>query len=206
MKLVATVSSLEEIRQAEKADLVEIRLDLFNRIWDAIDEIKHAGKNLIATCRRERDGGRFLGNDTERIEILRGFADATKAAYVDVEHDMPDSAFDFNCNIIESYHNFKETPEYRKLSSIVDGRRGDIVKIATMGRTKKDVSKIVRLLLEYEDVVVAFLMGKDFSFTRILSAYLGSPFVYCFVGESKAPGQINLEDAYRIRKILGVRL
>lgn len=204
MKLVATVSSLEEIRQAEKADLIEIRLDLFDGIWDVIDEIKHAGKNIIATCRREKDGGRFAGSDAERIEILRSFADATKATYVDVEHDMPDSAFDFNCNIIESYHNFKETPEYKELSSIVEGRRGDIVKIVTMGRTRKDVGKVVRLLLEYGDIdVVAFLMGKDYSFTRIFSAYLGSPFVYCFVGESKAPGQIHLEDAYRIRKILG---
>ncbi|WP_290596120.1 MULTISPECIES: type I 3-dehydroquinate dehydratase [unclassified Archaeoglobus] len=202
MKLVATVSSLKEVKLAEKADLIEIRLDLFNRVWEAIDEIRGIEKEIIATCRRERDGGKFTGREEERIEALRKFAEETNVAYVDVECDMPDSAFNFDCEIIESYHNFKETPDYSELRSIVEGKRGDLVKVVTMGRSKKDVGKIVKLLLEFEGVI-AFLMGKEFSFTRIMAAYLGSPFIYCHVGESKAPGQIHLNDAYKILKTLG---
>jgi len=195
MKLVATVSNNEEIKLAEKADIIEIRLDLFNTY-----EIK-VRKDLIATFRRERDGGKFKGNEEERIGKLKWFVEEYKAKYVDVEFDVPDKLFDFNCKIIESYHNFHKTPEYSELRKIVENRRGDIVKIATMGRSKKDVEKIVKLLAEYENVV-AFLMGDRFSYTRIIAVFLGSPFVYCYVGESKAPGQLHLEDAYRILRIL----
>jgi len=202
MRLVATVSSLEEVKLAEKADLIEIRLDLFNRVWEAIEEIKQIEKEMIVTCRREGDGGKFKGDEEERIEVLRRFAEEINAAYVDIECDMPDSAFNFDCKIIESYHNFKETPEYSELKSIVEGKRGDIVKVVTMGRGKEDVGKMAKLLLEF-DGVIAFLMGKEFSFTRIMAAFLGSPFIYCYVGESKAPGQIHLDDAHKILKILG---
>ena len=202
MRLVATVSSLKEARLAEKADLVEIRLDLFDDVENLIDEIKKLDKEIIATLRRERDGGKYRGRDEERIQTLKWFAEECDVSYVDIECDMPDSAFDFDCTIIESYHNFQKTPEYPELKKIVEDRRGDFVKIVTMGRSKKDVGKIVKLLIECDDII-AFLMGKEFSFTRIMAVFLGSPFIYCYVGESKAPGQIHLDDAYRILKILG---
>ena len=191
MKLVATVSSLEELNLAQNTDVVELRLDLFDFRDVKVD------KEKILTCRRVSDGGKFEGEESKRLEWIREAFDALNPEYIDLENDLPDSAFDFNCQIIESYHNFKETPDYNELRSIVEGRRGDIVKIATMGRSKKDVEKIVRILVNYDDVV-AFLMGKEFSFTRIFAAYLGSPFVYCYVGEPEAPGQLSLDDAREI--------
>jgi 3-dehydroquinate dehydratase-1 len=64
------------------------------------------------------------------------------------------------------------------------------------------MKKIVDLLVSYDNVV-AFLMGKEFAFTRILAAFLGSPFIYCYVGEPKAPGQISLENALEIIRRMG---
>lgn len=196
MKLVATVSSAEELELAGKADIVELRLDLFDFSTVRVE------KEKILTCRRVSDGGKFEGEERERIEILKRGFELLNPDYVDIESDLPDSAFDFNCMIIESYHNFKETPEYSELKSIVEGRRGDIIKIATMGKGKKDVEKVVRILANYDNVV-AFLMGERFSFTRILAAYLGSPLIYCYVGSPKAPGQISLDDAREIICRLG---
>ncbi len=195
MKLVATVSSNKEIELAEKANVIEIRLDLFE------EEIKFPKKEVIITCRRKIDGGRYEGNDAERIELMKRF----KADYVDLECDLPDSFFDFNCKIIESYHNFKETPDYEFLRDLVKNRRGEYFKIATLGRSKSDVEKIVKILCKYDNVI-AFLMGSDFTYTRILSAFLGSPFIYCYVGRAKAPGQLELNRAYEILKLMGVKL
>jgi len=191
MKLVATVSNFEELSLAKDADVVELRLDLFD-----FRDVK-VEKEKILTCRRVSDGGKFDGDDGKRLELIRDVFELLNPEYVDLENDLPDSAFDFNCKIIESYHNFRETPDYPDLKRIVEGRRGDIVKIATMGRSKKDVEKIVRILVNYDDVV-AFLMGEMFRFTRIFAAYLGSPFVYCYVGSPKAPGQLSLADAREI--------
>lgn len=191
MKLVATVSNFEELNLAQDADVVELRLDLFDFRDARVD------KEKILTCRRVSDGGKFEGDESERLELIREAFDLLNPEYVDLENDLPNSSFDFNCQIIESYHNFRETPDYPELKRIVEGRRGDIVKIATMGRSKKDVEKIVRILVNYDDVV-AFLMGKEFNFTRIFAAYLGAPFVYCYVGSPKAPGQLSLADAREI--------
>ncbi len=201
MKLVATVSNLEEIALAREADIIEVRLDLFNFAAGEVRKLV-SGREIIATFRRARDGGKYRGGDDERLEMLKEFADACNAEYVDIECDLPDAAFDFNCTVIESYHNFSETPEYAKLREMVENGRGDIIKIATLGRSKRDVLKVVKLLTEFDNVVF-FLMGSDYSYTRIFSAFLGSPLIYCYVGEPKAPGQLHLEDASRILKMLG---
>ncbi|MEM2324515.1 MAG: hypothetical protein QXK70_01430 [Archaeoglobaceae archaeon] len=39
----------------------------------------------------------------------------------------------------------------------------------------------------------------------MVSAFLGSPFIYCYVGKKKAPGQIELGEAIEILRILGVK-
>ncbi|HDM60248.1 MAG TPA: type I 3-dehydroquinate dehydratase, partial [Archaeoglobus veneficus] len=117
------------------------------------------------------------------------------------ECDASEAFFSLPCRIIESYHNFEETPSYDKLKDLVEGRRGNIFKIATMGRSKKDVLAIVRILCEYENVV-AFLMGEKFAYTRILSAMLGSPLIYCHAGKAVAPGQLEVEKARKILEML----
>ena len=195
MKLVATVSNMRELKLAEKADVIELRLDLFNFEKNLLPK-----REYIITLRRKVDGGAYDGDEVSRIEKLKSFSDL--ASYVDLECDLPDSVFDeFNCKIIESYHNFKGTPEYNFLSELVENKRGDYFKIATMGKSKDDVVKVVRLLAEHDNVI-AFLMGEQFAFTRILTAFLGSPFVYCFVGKAKAPGQIELSKAREILRLM----
>lgn len=197
MKLVATVSNLNEILIAKNADFIELRLDLGK--FESIPP-----GNYIVTFRRESEGGSYKGDERNRIENLKIFSEKIKAAFVDLECDLPDSIFDiFRCGIIESYHNFKNTPELSFLKDLVENKRGDYFKIATMGNSKEDWIKIVKILTEYENVI-AFLMGENFRFTRIFSAFLGSPFIYCYVGEKKAPGQIELREVIEILKLLGV--
>ncbi len=197
MKLVATVSGISEIGLAKKADVIELRLDLGNFDKEILPSAEY-----IVTFRRKIDGGKYEGSDEYRLRKLKEYEDI--ATYVDLECDLNDSVFEtFDCKIIESYHNFKETPDYEYLKELVTNRRGDYFKIATLGRTSSDVRKIVKLLLEFENVI-AFLMGKKFKFTRILAVMLGSPFIYCYVGESKAPGQIEVDEARRVFEILGL--
>lgn len=198
MKLVATVSSLEELLSAKEADLIELRLDL-----GKFEEIP-VGRYIV-TCRRKSEGGRFEGNEEERIEKLRSFANEARAEFVDLEFDLQDALFkEFDCGIIESYHNFSETPNYEFLKDLVEGRRGDYFKIATLGKSSEDWRKIAKLLMEFDNLI-AFLMGEKFKFTRIASALLGSPLIYCYVGEKKAPGQLELGEAISVLRVLGVK-
>lgn len=198
MMVVATVSSLEEIDLAEKADLIELRLDL--------GEFKSLrNKRYIVTFRRKIDGGKYEGDEEKRIGELKNFAEKISAEFVDLENDLDDEVFEaFKCKIIESYHNFKETPSFEFLKDLVESKRGDYFKIATMGKSREDWRKIVKLILEYENLV-AFLMGEEFKFTRLASLLLGSPMVYCYVGSKKAPGQFELGEMIKALEILGLR-
>jgi len=196
MKLVATARNYREIKLAYRADLVELRLDLYPFKIDRLPKMRY-----IISCRRLVDRGKFIGDERTRLERLKKFIGV--AQYIDLEYDLPDEIFnEFNCKIIESYHNFKTTPSYKVLRDLVENGRGDIYKIATMGKDKDDVLKIVKLLTEYENVV-AFLLGRKFSFTRILGAFLGSPLLYCSVRSPVAPGQVKLRHVTKILKYLG---
>lgn len=197
--IVATVSNSEEILLAKGADLIELRLDLG----------KFANLNrgrYILTFRRKADGGKYEGSEENRIKMLKSFSEKISAEFVDLEYDVSDEFFQiFDCKIIESYHNFKETPKFEYLRDLVESKRGYYFKIATMGNSKEDWKTIVKLLLDYENII-AFLMGEKFKFTRIASFLLGSPMLYCYVGSKKAPGQFELSEAVEILKKLGVRL
>ncbi|MDK2876097.1 MAG: 3-dehydroquinate dehydratase [Archaeoglobaceae archaeon] len=198
MKLVATVANKEEIPLAFEADLIELRLDLGD--FENIPEGKY-----IITCRRNSEGGLFRGREEDRIRKIKFFAEKTKAEFVDLEHDLPNDIFeDLDCRIIESYHNFAETPDYVFLKELIENKRGDYFKIATLGKSMDDWRRIAKILLEFDDVV-AFLMGEKFRFTRIASALLGSPLIYCYVRSKKAPGQLELREAVEILKLLGVK-
>lgn len=201
-KFVVSVKSFAEASQAVRiADVVEFRLDLFPSLPEY--ERVRTEKQSIVTIRLKEDGGRYDGSDEERLELLRKYS--KYADYVDIETRLDDDVFlrFEKVRIIESYHNFSETPPYEELKDIVEGKRGDILKIATMGSGKEDVLKIVKLLTEY-DGVVAFLMGRRYAYTRVLSFILGAPFIYCSLSTPVAPGQYDVYTARKILKSMGV--
>ena len=199
MKIVVSASSFADVVTAMSvADIIELRLDLFSMFPDE-NKLRGIGKPIIVTIRRVQEGGKFSGDEDRRLRTLARYS--AYADYVDVENDVADEYLKLmKCKVIESYHNFKETPSYEYLKDLVEARRGDVFKIATMGKDKRDVLTITKLLCEYDNLV-AFLMGEKFAYTRIMALFLGSPFIYCTVSKSVAPGQL---EANKVRKILDV--
>ena len=196
------MKSFAEASQAVRvADVIEFRLDLFPS-FPEYERIR-TEKQSIVTIRLKEDGGRYEGDEEGRLELLRKYS--KYADYVDLESRLDDDTFlrFEKVKIIESYHNFTETPSYQELVDLIEGRRGDIIKIATMGGGKEDVLKIVKLLTEYDNVV-AFLMGRKYAYTRILAFILGSPFIYCSLTTPVAPGQYDVYTARKILKAMGV--
>lgn len=199
MKIVVSASNFQDIEKTDDvSNIVELRLDLF-KILPAFEEIEKITKPKIVTVRKEAEGGAFKGNEDDRYDIFMKYSSI--AEYVDVEFDSEDRFFDLTPKIIESYHNFVETPDYKTLKEIIGNRKGDIFKIATLGKSKRDVEVIFKILLN-NDNVIAFLMGEKFAFTRIVSLFMGSPFIYCHAGKSIAAGQIEAHEANRFIKIL----
>ena len=197
--VVATVlrNHFENLEIAEKigANIVEIRLDR-----EYIDPGMIKSKlPLIFTIRRESDGGYYSGDEKTRLELLEICG---QYGAVDVETDCFEK-FKGEGEFIISYHNLSKTPDYEELKRIVEdfGDYG-VVKIAVKGREKKDVLTVLKLVSEYEGVV-AFCLGKEFSFTRIASFRMGAPLIYSYVGDEEGgEGQIPLEKLLNLLSIV----
>ena len=169
-----------------RVDAVELRLDLYP---DA-DPGRAYGKPVVATVRREREGGRFRGDDRARREIL---ARAAGAAFIDTELDAPADLAPAGPRRIVSHHDLDGVPA--DLDGLFERcllRGADVVKIAA---TPRSAGEAFRLL----DLPTAGLgMGSYGGFTRVLA-----PWTYC-AREPVAPGiptPDDLFDLYGVRRL-----
>ena len=187
------------------ADLLELRLDCFKKqdaayIQRIIKDIKTSKLPLIATIRSKAEGGKAGISDSAKLGLFENIIPLVDA--VDIElgsskilKHIINQAHCFNRKVIVSYHNFKNTPEQKRLESIIRNSKkagGDIVKIATFAKEKKDIIRLASLAASHKNIII-IAMGKLGIVSRILFPMLGSLFTYCSVTKSSAPGQLPLK-------------
>jgi len=192
--------------------LAEIRLDLTNLNREETVAVFRSKKDLIATCRNYN-----LSHEESKRRLFWAMVGtrtkkSTGRRYIDLDFDSPDdyreelitAAKKRGFGIILSYHNFNSTESYERLLEIYNiciERGANIVKIVTKAKSIQECSRILRLYKELpKSTLVAFSIGDEAKFTRLVSHFLGSPFIYCSTTEdsSTAPGQFTLEDAERL--------
>jgi len=194
------------------ADLLELRIDCFKKrdalyIQKIIKDIKAVNLPVIATIRSKVEGGKAAISDNARLglfETIIPFVDA-----VDIElssrqilKDIISQAHRFNKKVLVSYHNFKNTPEQKKLEAIIKNSKkagSDIVKIATFARDKKDIIRLASLTVSHENIIT-IAMGRLGVVSRLLLPMLGSLVTYSSVTKSSAPGQMPLKTAAKLLK------
>jgi 3-dehydroquinate dehydratase/shikimate dehydrogenase len=178
------------------AKLVELRLD-----WIAGDvNLKRLlnerpGPVMIA-CRREADGGKWVGNEQKRLMLLRT-AIAEGVDFIDLEEDIAASIPRFGkTKRVISYHNFRKTPD--ELSAIhaqLASRDPDVVKLATLANQPHDNLRMLRLVRESKLPTVGFCMGDMGTPSRLLCGRFGSPWTYATFHQERvlAPGQLSFQ-------------
>ncbi len=172
-----------------RVDAVELRFDHYPGT-DVEAAVARQHKPVVATGRRERDGGRWNGNESERTSLLRR---AAAAAYVDVELDLDPAEVPGRPRRIVSHHTLDGVPpDLDALFQQCLLRGADRVKIAAM---PTDPVQAFRLL----DLPTSGLgMGPWGGFTRALA-----PLTYC-AAEPVAPGMptpADLFDLYDVRRL-----
>ena len=183
----------------KNVEMAEIRLDLTEFNLDNIKKIFTQPKKLIATLRPGNYG------EDERIKKLKTAIKAG-AKYVDLEYEsdegyrkkLIDFAHKNNCDVIISYHNFRNTPGIDVLNKTVRNcfkYGADIAKIVTTAKTNIDNSRVLSLY-NNPGRIVAFCMGCLGKITRIIAPFMGAEFTYASMDEgmATAPGQIRYTD------------
>lgn len=200
------------------ADLVEIRLDLLQDPQHLEALVEGWDLPVVAACRREEDGGRFRGEEEDRLRVLQRAA-AAGAALVDVEdHSVAmigRSGWPDRTRFLVSKHEGTGTFDhplsvlYRDLAAL----RPAMVKLVPTARSLEDGFCFLRELaalaggLGPEDPPVsAFCMGEAGIFTRILAFSRGASMIYASVARETpvAPGQLSVDELngiYRVREI-----
>lgn len=213
-----TLSLVEEAVKQE-ADLIEFRLDHLSEratVGSIVPKLARAtGLKKIATNRARREGGRWLGEESKRIEFL---LEAAKQGFemIDLELTAPNlgSAAEEikaeGAKLIVSSHIFHGTPPLRELRKICEEEvkaGADICKVVTKANTALDNLEPLNLLREFNlRPLVCFAMGRLGVPSRILSPILGAPFTYACVDKNLkvAPGQLTVQEVKQIYGLMGL--
>ena len=188
-----------------KSEYAEVRLDFLKSsdIPNVLESIKNRLPRCVCTLRPKNEGGKFSGSEKERKSILKLISEYNPFL-LDVEFNtlkkdqkLRQYLKKSKTTILVSWHDFKKTPNMKKLNSTLKEMRkfSNHVKIVTVAKSINDTSNILSLYNKSSKIkLIAFAMGEEARFSRILCLHLGSPFTYVSLGKAIAPGQFSLND------------
>lgn len=175
---------------------------------------------LLFTNRASFEGGRFRGNEEERIALLVSAIEAG-AAGIDVElateqnlrRLVQKKAREHGCTYIISHHDFTCTPNLNvlhKLLAEMDMTAADILKLVTTALNADDVRRLLSLYKWWsnktkvpveteratQNHLIAFCMGERGRMSRLCAMTLGAGFTYAALesGQETASGQLSIEE------------
>jgi len=198
----------------KKSDYAEIRFDFLNPnlVPDVLQQIKKDLRKCVCTLRPIREGGKFSGDEKNRISIIKLIAEYNPFL-LDIEFNtlrknkmLQRYLKSTGTDILVSWHSFKHTPNIsvmqKKLSEMK--KFSNNIKMVTMAKTISDGSRILSLYNNSMNVyLIAFSMGNFGKMSRLLCLLLGSPYTYVSLGKPIAPGQFSLDEVksiFTIRK------
>ncbi|UUX92934.1 type I 3-dehydroquinate dehydratase [Methanoplanus endosymbiosus] len=198
-----TSYSEENLKTAQHADYIEIRLDLCDKreredfiAYFSDDNNKHNAP-VIATVRSIKEGGKFSGSKRDWLDLVMPWADI--ADYTDIERDYSEYAGELRkkSGIISSVH-LSYMPGDDELKETDDELRnyGDLPKIVVTPGSTDDILKLAEFTLSCKKSrkpIITSIMGSEYYWARVIMPLFGSECVYCHCGEAAAEGQYELD-------------
>lgn len=208
-----------------QTDMLEWRMDYFSELNDmaylsqTINDVRDTAGDtpVIFTIRTAKEGGRFIGDAEEYMNLLTFISRSGCADIIDVEYDTisePERFIDTlhynDVRVIASHHDFKKTPSgdemYYYLDSMKDAG-ADIVKLAVMPEASDDVLSLLSVTNMFHEEhpalpVVTMSMGKLGTVSRISGGTFGSCITFGADREASAPGQLEYLELREIIRII----
>jgi 3-dehydroquinate dehydratase-1 len=187
-------------------DIIELRIDQFenkelNHIKEVANKVKSYDFYTIATVRSKLEGGSDI-TDSERLKIFNAvidFVDIIDIEYrsTNIKEKVKEIAKNKGKLLLMSYHDFEKTPsedEIQKLINDCKAQGADIVKYAFKANAFEDVARVMCITNKNKDKnIVAISMGEIGKITRVSGFMFGSLITYTYIGQSFAPGQIEVK-------------
>ena len=196
-----------------KSDFVEIRLDFLKieQIPETLEMIRKDLSRVVCTLRPKNEGGKFVGNEKERIAIIKLIAEYNPFM-LDIEFNtlkknssLTKYLKSTKTKLLVSWHDFKKTPSSAELEKKISqmSKFSSNVKIVSTAKSTDDSTRMLELYSKKgKNNLISFAMGDYGRISRILCLYLGSPYTYVSLGKAIAPGQFSVDE---VKKIINLK-
>ncbi|MGY5140283.1 MAG: type I 3-dehydroquinate dehydratase [Candidatus Nitrosopumilus sp. Bin_571-38] len=196
-----------------KSDFVEIRLDFLKieQIPETLEMIRKDLSRVVCTLRPKNEGGKFVGNEKERIAIIKLIAEYNPFM-LDIEFNtlkknssLTKYLKSTKTKVLVSWHDFKKTPSSAELEKKISqmSKFSSNVKIVSTAKSTDDSTRMLELYNKKgKNNLISFAMGDYGRISRILCLYLGSPYTYVSLGKAIAPGQFSVDE---VKKIINLK-
>jgi 3-dehydroquinate dehydratase/shikimate dehydrogenase len=195
------------LNASRQCDLIELRLDRFEKAPEVSELLAARRKPVIMSCRRPQDGGDWQGTEAERLALLRQCI-VSKADYVEIELDVADQIRPFPpSQRVISYTNLSEMPaDIAEIYNEARGKQPDVIKLTTLARTPEEAWPLVQILARSTVPTVVVGVGRASVMLAVLGKKLGAPWTYAALelGMEIYPGQPTahaLDAVYHYRAI-----
>jgi len=195
-----------------KSEFVEVRFDFLKgeQIPKTLEIIKKDLNKIVCTLRPKTEGGKFSGNEKERIAILKLIAEYNPFL-LDVEFNtlkrnssLTKYLKSTKTKLLVSWHDFKKTPNSSELKKKISqmSKFSTNVKIVSTAKSTDDSTRMLELYSKKgKNNLISFAMGDYGRISRILCLYLGSPYTYVSLGKPIAPGQFSVDEVKKITNL-----
>ncbi len=184
---------------APQCDLMEIRLDCFDKAADLNELLADKRRPVILTCRRKKDGGHWDRSEDERLAILRQCVVAPQADYVEIEQDVADQVKPLpgGAKRVISYTNLTGTPEdIAAVYARCQTKSPDVIKLTTLARTPEEAWPLIQIQGKATIPTVVVGLGKPGVMLTVLGRKINAPWTYAALekGMEAHPDQPTITD------------
>ena len=182
---------------SQSCDLIELRLDRFDKAPDFGQLFEKKFKPVIVSCRRKRDGGDWNGTEESRLAILRQ-AVLAKADYIEIESDVADQIrrYGETKRVIASTHVMEAPDDLADIYKECLACDPDVVKITMPTRTPEEAWPLIKIVARASVPTVAVGWGRGGRLLSILGRRYKSPWTYAALerGMEAYPGMATVHE------------
>ena len=212
-----------EIVKKSNPDLIEWRADFFEesdnpeRVCEMLGTINDSFKQIpvLFTFRTKEEGGEKSIMSEDYVKLLKEVSERRLADIVDVQvfwygeksEDFIKELKETGAVVLASSHHFEGTPSVREMSDALytmENRGADIIKLAVMPQSGKDVCALLEATMERKEhsnkPMITMSMGQSGMLSRICGELTGSCVTFASGKQASAPGQIKADE---LKKVLG---